>query len=121
MQAGEGRKVQVIESLCKEHAEGEAAVITMLNNSRTRAQFGDVFGRAQRLWRSYLDQATGAAWKAAAGEEDRYAVVADRQAFDRWLAARGELLAVLYPDRPETVAEILCGILRRQALTNCAR
>ena len=121
VQADEGRKVQVIESLCAEHAEGEAAVTTMLNNSRTRAQFGDVFGRAQRLWRSYLDQATSAAWKAAAGEEDRYAVVAGRQAFDQWLAARGELLAVLYPDRPETVAEILCNILRRQVLTNCAK
>ncbi|MBR5344945.1 MAG: hypothetical protein IK127_03895 [Clostridia bacterium] len=120
VQSDGSRTVQIVESLCKSHEEGEATILTMLGNSRTRDQFENVFVRAQRLWRSHLDEATSAAWKAAAPEAQS-AVVTSRQAFDQWLTARTELLAVLYPDNPETVAEVLSGILRRQVLLMCQK
>ena len=114
----DSRHLLLTERFCDAHSEAEEAVIVLLRNSVTRAQYADAFDRALQLWRSQLDIATKDAWDAA-DEEARPAVLAARRAFDLWLSARAELLNALYPDSPETVAEVLCNTLRRHLLNNC--
>ena len=111
-------KVQINERLCASLAEGQAAVNAMLDKSVTRAQYADVFARAQRLWRTELNRTANAAY-IAADEEHRQAVVGGSLAFDRWIAARTELLGAFYPDDPGTVAEVICTLMRQQVLTLC--
>lgn len=110
--------VRIIERLCGDQAEAQAAVDVMLDRSLTRAQYADVFRRAQRLWRTRLDMVTNAAWNAAP-EADRPALLTARRAFDSWFAARSATLELLYPDSPGAAAEVLTGILRLQVLMDC--
>lgn len=112
------RKALVTETLCKDHAAGEETVTGMLENSLTPAQYENVFIRSSRLWRSALDAITTIQWRAAAPEEQAV-ITARRQTFDRWVAARTELLKMLYADNPEVTAEVINDILRRQVLSSC--
>ncbi len=115
----DGSATSVIrEQLCGTHAEREASIRIMLGEAVTRPEYTDVLSRGQRIWRSLQDQATSAFYGSAAAE-DRPAVVAHRQAFDLLVSRRTALLNALYPDNPETVAEVLCTMLRQYVLMHC--
>lgn len=111
-------KVQISERVCAAHAKDTGVIGTMLENSRNRKQYGDVFTRAQRLWRSHLNQITAAAYNAA-DEEARAAIIVDSQAFSGWIEKRAALLGVLYAGHPEAAAEVLCTLLREQVIVLC--
>ena len=73
------------------------------------------FEKCQSLWQREIDIPITKLYLSSA-EEQRKAIAEDRKAFGEWIETREALLALFYPERPETVAEILMQEVMNRAI-----
>lgn len=117
LEYGDGA-VTITDMLCVDDIANETAVETMLGNVLTRAQYADIFTRAQRIYKAALDANTTARYRAAdAGL--RPLIAQNRQSFDLLFRLHQDLLKCLYPDQPEIVAEVLSQLWKTCMIDHC--
>ena len=104
-------------SLCAKHGATQESVLAQLKDADPD-QYEDLFRRAASLWQSALDTQVNPRYKAA-DAESRQLIAQWRRSVDAMTAAHSALLAALYPDDPQTAAELIARDWQEIALTVC--
>lgn len=92
--------------LCADHSQKESVIEKRLAEANDPQQQAQAFVKTQRLYQGMLDVDTSARYRAASAEM-RPLIAQSRIQLDTLMSARKTLLSILYPDQPETVAEVL--------------
>ena len=103
--------VQYRDTLCDAHSRAEAAAAALLRQEGQCEQ-------ARSVWLAALQTGLNARCDAA-GPEIRSAAAVFILRMDRYLAARAETLALLYPDDPQSAAEAAAQAAMRCVLALC--
>ncbi len=104
--------------LCEDHSAMEASVNSLVGAAGTRAAIEEAFRRGRRVWQSALDRTTTTVYRAA-DPEARQFIASYRTLFDQFVDKHAGMLEEFYPNNPEIVAEIICRMVRHQALLVC--
>lgn len=103
------------ENPCAEHRETELAALETVGKAQDKAA---AWQTVKLLWLNQLDAVVNRIYLSSDAEIQRV-VTADRVIFGQWLAAREKELKILYPNKPEVVAEVMAMTIRARALDIC--
>ena len=114
----EGTVVSYAEILCEEHRATDAEMINALTAAKTAEKQEEVFRNSKQSWLNALSRLASERMGAAeAGTAEL--ILNERNAFGKMLQAEESFLAGFYPDRPETVQEMLMNTVRAHVIDFC--
>jgi uncharacterized repeat protein (TIGR01451 family) len=113
------------ECLCEGHSACDLTVANLVKAAleqedkaeRLQALI-DAWDQAGKQWRTELDNLANSRYLSVAAE-DRNLIAAERISYGNWLNKRRDFLNLLYPGRPEIVAEVLAESIRSHVLDLC--
>ena len=114
----DGRIVSYAEILCEEHRATDAEMINTLSAAKTAEEQEEVFKNNKQSWLNALSRrASERMGTAEAGTAEL--ILNERNAFGKMLQAEESFMTGFYPDRPETVQEILMNTVRSHVIDCC--
>ena len=114
----EGVVVSYAEILCEEHRATDTELMNALAAAKTAEEREEVFRNSKQSWLNALSRLASERMGAAeAGTAEL--ILNERNAFGKMLQAEESFLAGFYPDRPETVQEMLMNTVREHVIDFC--
>ena len=114
----DGRIVSYAEILCEEHRATDAEMINTLSAAKTAEEQEEVFKNNKQSWLNALSRrASERMGTAEAGTAEL--ILNERNAFGKMLQAEESFMTGFYPERPETVQEILMNTVRSHVIDCC--
>ena len=114
----DGRIVSYAEILCEEHRAMDAEMINTLSAAKTAEEQEEVFKNNKQSWLNALSRRVSEKMGTAeAGTAEL--ILNERNAFGKMLQAEESFMTGFYPERPETVQEILMNTVRSHVIDCC--
>lgn len=110
--------VEYVCAYCGEHAPTFSDVRALVEDANSPTALARAWTRAQAMWKIALDDITNAQYEAA-NSEQKPAIITERVAFDRAVAARSAMLSLLYGGRADLAAEQIAAMVANQVASSC--
>ncbi len=114
----DGQVVHYTEILCGEHLAADTELVNALRAAKTSEAQTGAFNTSKQSWLNALNL-QAAEKLAGADAETSKLILHERNAFGKMLQAEESFLAGFYPDKPETVQEILMNTVREHVIDFC--
>ncbi len=114
----DGQVVHYTEILCGEHLAADTELVNALRTAKTSEAQTGAFNTSKQSWLNALNL-QAAEKLAGADAETSKLILHERNAFGKMLQAEESFLAGFYPDKPETVQEMLLNTVREHVIDFC--
>ncbi|MBR4459283.1 MAG: hypothetical protein IKS31_10035 [Clostridia bacterium] len=112
--------VDIMQAFDADHGALWQAGRALVAQAVTRDEYTAAFEKSARAWSLSLNTVLSARF-AEGDAEVRAALARHRKAFDAMAARREALLKIFYPNAPETVAEVIMNLWRREVMLMSAQ